>query len=118
MVSAHLVISGRFHVRTHDRLRDLDDAVVLRQTRDEALGVGGVLSMSDRRDNQHWMVALEDRAMTFDVGVLDLPASWDYGLPANRYSMIFVDPDRPPQRDGTIVAPVLSFEQAVAKFAT
>lgn len=117
MVSAHLVISGRFHVRTHDRLRDLKDAVVLRETRNETLATGGIISMSDKRDNQHWLIAEEDRSMTFDVGVVGLPASWDYGLKANRYSMIFVDPDRPPERDGTIIAPVLTFEQAAAKFA-
>jgi hypothetical protein len=117
MVSAHLVISGAFRARTHDRIRDLDDAVLLRQTRDAELGPGEIISMSDRRDNQHWLLALEDRSMTFDVGILGIPASWNYGLPANRYNMIFVDPDRPPERDGTIVAPVLTFEQAQAKFA-
>ena len=117
MVSAHLVISGHFHARTHDRLRDLEDAVVLRETRNAPLPVGEVISMSDKRDNQHWLVAEADRSMTFDVGVVGLPASWEYGLDANRYSMIFVDPDRPPERDGTIIAPVLSFDEAAAKFA-
>ena len=117
MVSAHLVISGRFRVRTHDRVRDLEDAVVLRPTRDAEFTTGAVLSMSDRRDNQHWLLAGEDRSMTFDVGVVDRPASWAYGLKANRYNMIFVDPERPQQSDGTVIAPVLSFEQASAKFA-
>jgi hypothetical protein len=117
MVSAHLVISGAFRVRTHDRVGDLADAVVLRQTRDAQIRPGDVISMSDRRDNQHWLVALEDRSMTFDVGIVDLPPSWEYGLAANNYNMIFVDPDRPPERDGTIVAPVLTFVQAQAKFA-
>jgi hypothetical protein len=31
--------------------------------------------------------------------------------------MIFVDPTAPTQSDGTIVAPVLTFHQARAKFA-
>jgi hypothetical protein len=118
MVSAHLVLSGSFRARTHDRVRDLADAVVLRQTRDQMLRPGDIISMSDVRDNQHWLIAQEDRSMTFDVGIVGLPASWAYGLEANRYNMIFVDPDRPPQRDGAIVAPILTFEQAVAKFAS
>jgi hypothetical protein len=117
MVSAHLVVSGAFRARTHDRVRDFDDAVQLRQTSDAELRPGEILSMSDRRDNQHWLVALEDRSMTFDVGILGIPPSWNYGLTANRNNMIFVDPDRAPERDGTIVAPVLTFDQARAKFA-
>src|SRR5262249_50277369 len=68
MVSAHLVLSGSFHVRTHERLRDLDDAVVLFPVRDSVLRPGDVLSMSDARENQHWLRALEDRSMTLDIG--------------------------------------------------
>jgi len=117
MVSAHLVVSGSFRARTHDRVKDLSDAVVLRQTRDAELKAGEIISMSDKRDNQHWLVAREDRSMTFDVGIVDLPASWNYGLEANEYNMIFVDPTNPPQSDGTIVAPILTFEQAKSKFA-
>jgi hypothetical protein len=117
MVSAHLVVSGSFRARTHDRIRDLSDAVVLRQTRDAELTPGEIISMSDKRDNQHWLVAKENRSITFDVGIVDVPASWSYGLKANEYNMIFVDPTNPPQSDGTIVAPILTFEQAKAKFA-
>ncbi|MEZ5959710.1 MAG: hypothetical protein R3C30_04685 [Hyphomonadaceae bacterium] len=117
MVSAHLVLSGSFRARTADRLRDESDAVVLRPTRDGVVHVGDILSMSDQRDNQHWLVAQEDRSMTFDVGVVGTPASWGYGLQANAYNMIFVDVDRPADRDGTIRAPVMSFEACAAKYA-
>jgi hypothetical protein len=117
MVSAHLVVSGAFHARTHDRLRDLDDAVVLKPSIDRRLARGDIISMSDRRDNQHWLVALEDRSITFDVGVVDLAASWPYRLAANRYNMIFVDADAKPQADGLVVAPVMSFEACAAKYA-
>lgn len=117
MVSAHLVLHGSFHARTHDRLVDLADAVVLRPTRDGLLNAGDILSMSDRRDNQHWLIAREDRSMTLDVGIVGLPASWAYVLRANATNMIYVDPTAAPDRDGTVVAPVISFEQGVAKFA-
>jgi hypothetical protein len=117
MVSSHLVISGSFHARTHDRLEDLTDAVRLRLTRDGLLTRGQAISMSDRRDNQHWLVAQQDRSMTFDVGILNVPPSWRYGHEANEYHMIFVDPTVAAERDGTILAPMLSFEQAGAKFA-
>ena len=75
------------------------------------------MTMSDVRDNQHWLVARAERAMTFDVGVVDVAPSWRYGLAANRYHMIFVDADRRPERDGTIVAPTMTFEAGAAKYA-
>lgn len=117
MVSAHLVVSGAFHARTHDRMQDLDDAVVLKPSIDRRLARGEIISMSDRRDNAHWLIALEDRSLTFDVGVVDLAASWPYRLAANRYNMIFVDADAKPQVDGLVVAPVMSFEACAAKYA-
>ena len=117
MVSAHLVLSGAFHARTHDRLRDLDDAVVLKPSIDRRIARGDVISMSDRRDNQHWLVALADRSLTFDVGVTGLAASWPYRLDANRYNMIFVDAGAKPQADGLVVAPVMSFGACAAKYA-
>jgi hypothetical protein len=117
MVSAHLVVAGSFHARTYDRVRDLADAAVLRPSIDRELSVGDLVTMSDRRDNGHWLIARAARAMTLDVGVVDVAPSWKYGLPANRYSMIFVDADRRPEADGTIVAPTLTFERCVAKYA-
>ncbi|TCO43100.1 hypothetical protein [Dokdonella fugitiva] len=117
MVSAHLVVSGAFHARTHDRLRDLDDAVVLKPSIDGRLARGAIISMSDRRDNQHWLVALEDRSLTFDVGVVDVAASWPYRLAANSNHMIFVDAGAKPQADGLVVAPVMSFGACAAKYA-
>jgi hypothetical protein len=117
MVSAHLVVAGSFHARTHDRVRDLEDAVVLRPSIDRELAVGGLVTMSDRRDNGHWLVARAERSMTFDVGVVDVAPSWKYGLAANRFNMIFVDADRRPETDGTIVAPTMTFERCAAKYA-
>jgi hypothetical protein len=117
MVSAHLAISGAFHARTYDRVSDADGAVMLKPSVDAALRPGQVISMSDQRDNGHWLLAQEDRSMTFDVGVVGLPASWTYGHQAGDYNMIFVDPDRPVGRDGLIEAPILSFEECAAKFA-
>ncbi|MEQ1509912.1 MAG: hypothetical protein ABL909_05850 [Sphingopyxis sp.] len=117
MVSSHLVIGGSFHARTHDRLEDTPDGVRLRPTRDGLLLPGQAISMSDRRDNQHWLVAQQDRSMTFDVGIVDIPPNWDYGHQANDYHMIFVDPTVTEERDGSVIAPIITFDQASAKFA-
>ncbi len=121
MVSAHLVIVGQFHARTFDRMADLPDpkgdAVLLRPMRDETLGPGGIVTMSDDRENSHWLVAEADRSFTFDVGVLALSKTRVYGLPASEYSMIFVDPTGEEDGYGLIRSPVITFEQSVGKFA-
>lgn len=116
MVSAHIVLSGSFRVRTHDRLRDLKGAVLLRPVRDAILRPGDILTMSSTRENQHWLRALEDRSMTLDVGIYGV-ADARLALPAQFNSTILIDPTVRPERDGTIVAPVLSVRQAIAKFA-
>lgn len=118
MASAHLVVAGALRVRTHDRVRDLADAVVLRPSIDREYGRGEVLSMSEQRDNQHWLHALRDRSLTFDVGVVDVAPARDFTLPANANHMIFVDAGAAPQADGLVVAPVLTFEACARKYAS
>ena len=118
MVSAHMVIEGTVRARTHDRIRDLEDAILLQPTFDGVLARGDVISMSDKRNNQHWMIAEGGRARTFDVGVVGVPASWDYGHEAGSYNMIYIDPSVAPERNGTIIAPIIDWDTAVARFAT
>ncbi len=117
MVSAHLVISGGFHARTFDRVQDLKDAVVLKPSINRALRPGEIITMSDVRDNAHWLDATSDRSMTFDVGVVNTPPARTYGLKANDYNMIFVDAGRRPERNGLVIAPVMSFDDCAKKYA-
>ena len=97
--------------------RDLTDAVVLRPSQDRITALGDVITMSDQKDNQHWMVAQQDRSMTFDVGVVDLPASYRYAMTAEADNMIYVDADRQPEQDGLVIAPRLTFGQCAKKYA-
>ncbi|MBP6014615.1 MAG: hypothetical protein KBA31_20470 [Alphaproteobacteria bacterium] len=119
MVSAHLVIEGQFHARTFDRVKDLPEekAVLLRPRLDGTIKPGDAITMSDDRDNSHWLIAQEDRSFTFDVGVLNLSKTRAYGLKANDYNMIFVDPTAAPNGQRLIRAPTLSFDACQAKFA-
>jgi hypothetical protein len=122
MVSAHLVLEGQFRARTFDREADMPDptvnSVMLRPKINETLKPGQMVTMSDDRDNCHWLVAETDRSFTFDVGVLELSKTRLYTLPANEYSMIFVDPTAEQQDGyGLIRAPVMTFKECVAKFA-
>lgn len=122
MVSAHLVVDGEFHARTFDRMIDLPDpakgdAVLLRPMRNETLGAGGLITMSDQRENSHWLVAESDRAFTFDVELVDV-AKWDaHKIPAGEQSMIFIDPTGEEDGYGLITAPVITYDQSLAKFA-
>lgn len=117
MVSAHLVMQGAFHARTFDRVQDIANAAVLKPTRDELMREGGCVTMSDDRDNSHWLIAQEDRSFTFDVGVINISKTRTFGLKANDYNMIFVDPTAKLDTRGLITAPVLSFDQCQSKFA-
>lgn len=107
MVSSHLVVGGRFRIRTFDRLRDERGAMVIRATGDTVAPPGTLSAMSSARDNIHWFVPLGGPARTFDVIISGL----DAGQPEHEIQAI--DPlggQRLP--DGSIVAPVMSFAAA------
>lgn len=71
MVSAHLTLSGQFHLRQYDKLAVEDDALLIRQTVDEVAGPGALSSISEAKDNVHWFLATEN-AHTLDVVVMGL----------------------------------------------
>ncbi len=107
MVSAHLVVEGRFRVRNFDRLGDREGAMLIRPTRDFVAAVGQVSTMCAERDNVHWFVPLGGRAATFDVIISGL----DAGAPDHVIEAI--DPLRArPAGDGMLLAPIIGFEQA------
>ena len=118
MVSAHFIIDGSFHVRTFDRdyAREQAGSLTLRPALDETMPAGALLTMSDERDNIHWLIARSQHAHTFDVPVTDLGGNRAYANEANRYSMIFVDPRGAPEADGTLTAPVIDVEEALRLF--
>lgn len=114
MVEAQLVVLGSVHARIGDRLEDRDDAVVLKITRDEVLTPGQIFSVSDRRDDFHWITGRDDRSFMLYVGVSGLEPSWAYGVDAP--GVVYVDAGREPEQDGTIVAPVMTLEESAAKY--
>lgn len=72
MASAHLVLSGEFEIRQFDRISETADHMVIRQTVDEIAPVGSVSSISDEKNNVHWLRATSDRAYTLDLIVSNL----------------------------------------------
>ncbi|MFM9864802.1 MAG: hypothetical protein ACKVRO_14465 [Micropepsaceae bacterium] len=120
MVSSHLVVEGAFRTRTFDRVADLpaENAVLLKPTLDKTLTPGGMITMSDDRTNGHWLIAEADRSFTFDVGLVNLSKTRTYGLQANKYNMIFVDPTGAPDAQGFIRAKTMTFDECRTKFAS
>jgi hypothetical protein len=105
MVSAHLVVAGRFRVRNFDRLGDAPGAMRLRPARDYVAGPGQVSTMCTERDNIHWFVPQGGPARTFDLLVSGLdPGRPDHVIEA-------VDPVRARRAgDGSLIAPIIDFE--------
>ena len=111
MVSAHMVVGGRFRVRNFDRVGDEQGAMLVRPTRDYLAGVGAVSTMCGERDNIHWFVPFGGPATTFDVVVSGL----DAGAPDHLIQAI--DPLRArPRGDGILVAPIIGFAEAARRY--
>lgn len=111
MVSAHMIVAGSFRVRNFDRVRDEEDAMVIRPTRDYVARLGDVSTMCSARDNIHWFVPQGGPATTFDIVISDL----DPGQPS--YDIKAIDPMRGRRLDdGTIAAPIIGFGEASRRY--
>jgi len=71
MVSAHLTLSGQFHLRQYDKVSVEDNSLLITPSVDTHIRPGDVSSISEHEDNIHWFIA-EENAHTFDVIVLGL----------------------------------------------
>jgi hypothetical protein len=67
MVSCHYVLKGEFWLRQYNRIADDDTHMIIEQTVDEVARVGSHSSISDERNNVHWLIARTDTAFTYDV---------------------------------------------------
>lgn len=117
LVSAHLVVKGNIHVRTFDRIQDLDKAVLIKVSRDQVAKPGMTVSMSDYKDNVHWFEGLTDISVSFDVPVPNIEPKKEYVIPVEGYSQFFIDPTVPARPDGLIEAPVIKFVDSIKQFA-
>ncbi|WP_394693366.1 hypothetical protein [Hyphobacterium sp.] len=74
MISAHLTLQGRFHLRQYDRIGVEADALLIRPTIDEVVTAGSLASIGDPDDNIHWFIA-EEQACTLDIIITNLDAT-------------------------------------------
>jgi hypothetical protein len=113
MVSAHLVVEGSVRIRTFDRVRDERNGIVIKPAEDVVAGVGGISSMCAERHNVHWFTPQGGPAMTLDVIIDGLSPQ---GEP---YEITPLDPlGGKKLRDGSILAPIMGFEAAAAKYTS
>ena len=106
LVTAHLILKGRFRARTFDRVRDEPGRIFLRPRLDMIVGPSSTVSMSDDRDNVHWFVADGSPVFTFDV-VIGRIGQRRYLNPPNHEGRIYVDPALKPGQDDLIAATVI-----------
>ena len=112
MASAHMVVAGKVRIRTFDRISSDPSAIIIRPTGDRVGSVGEAAAMTSEKDNVHWFTPATRHATTFDV-ILD-------GLDKGQKDYVIqpLDPlagDR--LSDGTIRAPILSFEELMHRYS-
>ncbi|MEP0548265.1 MAG: hypothetical protein ABJF88_15115 [Rhodothermales bacterium] len=72
MVSCHYVLQGDLHLRHFDKVEEDATHMVIEPTVDAVARPGSYSSISDERNNVHWLRAMTETAFTFDVIVLDV----------------------------------------------
>jgi len=99
MACAHMVLDGKVRIRTFDRIAERDGALLIRPSGDRVGAVGDAAAMTS------------DNATTFDVIVDGI----DHGQPS--YLIQPLDPVAGRRLDdGTIIAPILSFEDSMRRY--
>ena len=73
MASAFLCLSGEFAVKQYDKLEEKEQHLVLRQTVDtDTAGVGTWSSISDYRNNVHWLTAKTNDCFLFTCKLIGI----------------------------------------------
>ena len=109
MASAHLILEGEVHLRHYNKISIEDQQMIIQPTIDKMAGAGENSSISDDKDNVHWMVANTDTAFTFDVILLDLNEE--------QYDIHNIDIyEKQALSDGTMRVPILDVKEALKKY--
>ena len=80
MTSCHRVLKGELLLRQYDRIKDDGEYMLIRQTVEEQGKAGSFSSISDDKNNVHWLITTTPKAYTFDVivaGLNDKPTEID-----------------------------------------
>ncbi|MGI9519683.1 MAG: hypothetical protein ACR2NP_21700 [Pirellulaceae bacterium] len=92
MTSAFLCVSGEFDVQLFDRLEEKDEHMVVRKTLDQKDAARGTWSsISDYRNNVHWLTAKSDNCFLFTCKLIRLEEHRDF---RGRINIDMRDPER------------------------
>lgn len=110
MVSAHLPLSGRLHLRQYDQLAREGAQMRIRPTVDRMAGPGDLSSIGTSTDNVHWFIA-EEPAHTLDLIVTGIG-------PADEvpYNIFNLDMDAAEPDGDALNVPILDVATALAKY--
>ncbi|MBN67878.1 MAG: hypothetical protein CME32_01180 [Gimesia sp.] len=108
MVSAFLCLSGEFDVQLFDRLDNREDEMVVRHSkRNKTAGPGTWSSISDYRDNVHWLTAKTEDCFLFTCKMLSVEPK----LPLNGRIHINLK-EAKSIGNNTYIAPKISYARA------
>jgi len=78
MVSCHYVLQGEFRVRHYDKIEEDGTHMIIEPAIDQLGRVGSHSSISEEKNNIHWLRATTDTAFTYDVLIVDLKGNkWE-----------------------------------------
>jgi hypothetical protein len=78
MVSCHYVLQGELWLRHYDKIEEDETHMLIEPTVDMLARVGSHSSISDAKNNIHWLKATTETAFTYDVLIVDLDGKkWD-----------------------------------------
>jgi hypothetical protein len=108
MVTAFLILGGKFRGRLYDRLEDGPDWMIIKPTIDREFGAHSASSISDEKDNVHWFQAVTETAYIFNIHVMSVKPG--------KTGRVYVDPQGEKLSDGRIRAKRLKTEEAYRMF--
>lgn len=111
MVSCHLTLSGRFHLRQYDQLAISEKSVLVRPSVERIAEPGDVSSIGLSNDNVHWFIA-KAPSHTLDIIVTGLDPEAE-----KNFDILNLDMNEAIKLpDGRLEAPRLSVSEAVEKY--
>jgi hypothetical protein len=110
MATAFLVLRGTCRARHYDRLADEGGFMIITPTIDREIGVGGTSSISDVKDNVHWLQARTDATFVFNIHVTGLASN------PRRPQRVYVDPGGEKIAGGRIRARLLDHDTCTALY--
>jgi hypothetical protein len=108
MVTAFLILGGKFRGRLYDRLENGPDWMIIKPTLDREFTIRETSTISDDKDNVHWFQALTDDAFIFNIHVMSVRPG--------KTGRVYVDPEGEKLSDGRIRAKRLKSEDAYRRF--